>query len=120
MIKSLCPAVVGHFDLIRIFDPDYRSRLEQAEINSKVRRNLGLIKELGLIMDFNLRALAKGADEPYITTSILKQAREFEIAVVPGDDSHGLSSVGNYMERGIRILQEHGFSTAWQKPTLLT
>ncbi len=120
MIKSIHPAVVGHFDLIRIFDPDYRSRLEQAEINSKVRRNLGLIKELGLIMDFNLRALAKGADEPYITTSILKQAREFEIAVVPGDDSHGLSSVGNYMERGIRILQEHGFSTAWQKPTLLT
>ncbi len=120
MIRLLRPAVVGHFDLIRLFDPAYRRRLEQPAIAGKIRRNLELIKELGLVMDFNLRALAKGADEPYITTSILNQARELDLALVPGDDSHGLSSVGNYMDIGIRILQKHGFSTDWQRPSLFT
>lgn len=120
MIRRLRPAVVGHFDLIRLFDPGYRRRLEQPAIAGKIRRNLALIKSLGLVMDFNLRALAKGADEPYITASILNQAFDLDLPVVPGDDSHGLSSVGNYKEAGIEILQKLGFTTDWQKPSLLT
>ena len=90
MIKLLTPAVVGHFDLIRIFDPGYRQRLLKPSIRSRVERNLLLIKELDLILDFNLRAMAKGADEPYITRSILELVREFGVKIAPGDDSHGL------------------------------
>jgi histidinol-phosphatase (PHP family) len=118
MIQLLTPAVVGHFDLIRIFDPDYRQRLLKPDIAQRVRRNLELIRDRGLIMDFNLRALLKGAPEPYITESILRQARELEIAVVPGDDSHGLDSIGVNMERGIAILEKMGFSTEWKVPAL--
>ncbi len=116
MISLLRPSVVGHFDLIRIFDPDYRHRLEKPSIMSRVRRNLELIKKYDLIMDFNLRALAKGADEPYISRPILEMVRGYGISVVPGDDSHGISSVGNYMEEGIALLQEAGFSTEWKQP----
>lgn len=118
MIAFLKPAVVGHFDLIRIFDPDYRARLTKPEIVAKIRRNLELIKDLGLIMDFNLRSLLKGASEPYITTSILAMAREMDIAVVPGDDSHGVANVGLNMERGIAILVEMGFPTRWPEPKM--
>ncbi|PID76529.1 MAG: histidinol phosphatase [Deltaproteobacteria bacterium] len=116
MIKLIKPAVVGHFDLIRIFDQDYKTRLAKPDITRKIIRNLELIKELDLIMDFNLRSLLKGADEPYISRSILLMAREMGIAVVPGDDSHGLANVGLNMEKGIRILQETGFSTDWKCP----
>lgn len=116
MIRLLRPAVVGHFDLVRLFDPDYRERLEKLSIAERVRRNLELIRDLGLIMDFNLRALAKGAVEPYIASPILKLASEYGIAVVPGDDSHGVSSVGNYIAEAIEILQKQGFSTEWRKP----
>lgn len=116
MIQRLRPAVVGHFDLVRIFDPDYRARLIDPEIQQKIRRNLELIQDLDLIMDFNLRSLAKGAQEPYITSSILSQVRELGIAVVPGDDSHSVASVGNYIEPGIQILQEFGFTTNWRRP----
>ena len=35
MISLLRPSVIGHFDLIRIFDPDYRDRLEKPSIMSK-------------------------------------------------------------------------------------
>jgi histidinol-phosphatase (PHP family) len=116
MIHSLTPAVVGHFDLVRLFDPDYRQRLLQPEIARRIRRNLELIKEQDLIMDFNLRALSKGAQEPYISESILKQALELGIAVVPGDDSHGLDSIGINMEKGIAVLEKLGFDTEWKIP----
>jgi len=119
MIKILKPSVVGHFDLIRIFDKDYKSRLLKPKIWQRIKRNLRLIKELDLIMDFNLRSMYKGAEEPYISSPILKIAREFDIPVVPGDDSHGLSSVGNYITEGIEILQDLGFDTNWRQPRLL-
>ena len=118
MLSLFKPSVVGHFDLIRIFDDEYRMRLERPEISKRIYRNLEFIKEAGLIMDLNLRALAKGADEPYISRSILDRARDMDIAVVPGDDSHGISSVGNYMNQGIALLSELGFSTDWKTPRL--
>ena len=117
MLNRIQPAVVGHFDLVRLFDPAYRERLQQPQIAQKIRRNLELIKELGLIMDFNLRALAKGAEEPYIAPFILSQARELGIPVVPGDDSHGVASVGNFLDQGIQILLDNGFDARWPLPT---
>jgi histidinol-phosphatase (PHP family) len=116
MIRLLSPAVVGHFDLIRLFDTDYKQRLLKPDITWRIRRNLELIKERGLIMDFNLRALLKGAQEPYISESILRQALELGIDVVPGDDSHGLDSIGVNMEKGIAILEGLGFNTDWKVP----
>lgn len=118
MLDRLRPAVVGHFDLIRIFDPDYRQRLRQPAIAGRIRRNLKLIGDLDLIMDLNLRALSKGATEPYISRPILDQARELGIAVVPGDDSHGVDSVGAGMAQGIALLQEAGFTEFWRRPRL--
>jgi len=119
MIKLLKPSVVGHFDLIRIFDPDYKNTLLHPEIMARIKRNLQLIKELDLIMDFNLRSLLKGADEPYISRVILEMALHLGISVVPGDDSHGLGSVGMNIERALAILVELGANTDWPKPKLL-
>lgn len=116
MIQRLKPSVVGHFDLIRIFDQDYLKRLLEPEMIEVMRRNLSLIKELDLILDFNLRALYKGASEPYVCEPLLELVREYEISIVPGDDSHGLSTVGNYFDQGVSILKEHGFSTDWPQP----
>ena len=50
---------------VRIFDPDYKSRLQQPQIAERVQRNLDLIKERGLILDFNLAGFDKLASEPY-------------------------------------------------------
>ncbi len=116
MIELLRPSVVGHFDLIRIFDPNYRERLQKPEIEKRIVRNLQLIKKYDLIMDFNIRSLLKGADEPYITGSILKKARDLDIAVVPGDDSHGLANIHINMDLAINTLTEYGFDTNWKKP----
>ncbi len=116
MMELLKPAVVGHFDLIRIFDPDYKKRLKKPEIVARIERNLEIVKKHGLILDFNLRALKKGADEPYISFSILEKVKEMGIKITPGDDSHGLDNVGNYMDRAFTILRGYGFPTDWAKP----
>ena len=119
MIEFLKPSVVGHFDLIRIFDPGYRQRLRQPAIHQRVIRNLELIKKLGLILDFNLRALLKGATEPYITESLLKLVHEMDIAIAPGDDSHGVANIGLHMNRAIEILEQQGITYAnWPVPVL--
>ena len=119
MIELFQPAVVGHFDLIRIYDPEYKTRLLKPEIMARIKRNLSLIKELDLIMDYNLRSLMKGAEEPYLSQVLLEMVRELGIHVVPGDDSHGLSSVGANMTMGINILEKFGFDTNWRQPKLL-
>ena len=51
--------MVGHFDLIRMHDKDYRQRLEIPKIKERIQRNLKKIKDLGSILDFNLRSVFK-------------------------------------------------------------
>lgn len=116
MIEALKPEVVGHFDLIRIFDPEYPKRFERPDILHRVHRNLTRIRKNGLILDFNLRALTKGMPEPYICRPILQMAKEMGIPVVPGDDSHGVEDVGLHLDRGMSILREAGFDTRWRMP----
>lgn len=116
LLRRLQPEVVGHFDLIRIFDPLYAAHLTLQPVWERICRNLEFIRAHGLIMDFNLKALSKGAVEPYVSAAILKQALSMGIAMVPGDDSHGVSSVGNHIEKGIEILEAMGGDTRWLRP----
>ncbi len=119
MLCTLKPAVVGHFDLIRIFDAGYEARLLKPDIRQRITRNLECIKALGSVLDFNLRALKKGAVEPYVSKSILHQAMEMEIRVIPGDDSHGVADIGKYMEPALAQLRAAGFTAnSWQPPHL--
>jgi len=117
MLEEFCPAVVAHFDLIRTFDPDYLSTLSDSSVIEKIERNLVFIAENKLIMDFNLRGFDKG-QEQYPSLSILKKALAKGIAVVPGDDSHGVKSVGRNYDKGLTVLSNLGASLEWEKPVL--
>jgi histidinol-phosphatase (PHP family) len=118
MIQRLKPAVVAHFDLIRLFDRDYRKRLEVPEVRRRITRNLQQIAGQDLILDFNVAALRKGAAEPYLSRNILQQALAMGIAVVPADDAHGVDNVGACIDEGIAILEEVGIKPPWRKPVL--
>jgi histidinol-phosphatase (PHP family) len=116
MIRALKPRVVAHLDIIRIYDPDYRSRLVNPLVWRKIERNLELIKQLNLILDFNLRPLSRGEEEPYLSAPILKKACAMGIDIVPGDDSHGVDNIGAHIHRAIDILRAAGVSTVWRTP----
>lgn len=116
MLSELKPAAVGHFDLIRIFDQDYRERILKPEVWQRVVRNLEYIRDQGMILDINLRALFKGATDPYPCKPILRQIAEMGIKVAPGDDSHGAATVGACWEAGLAALTAAGVSLEWSRP----
>ena len=116
LLNACRPAVVGHFDLARVFDPDYPARWCVPAIRDRARRNLARIAELGLILDFNVRALARGQPEPYLSAPWLREALALGIDVAPGDDSHGVATVGRHVAEGIALLQAAGASCRWRRP----
>ncbi|MDD2556960.1 MAG: histidinol-phosphatase [Desulfuromonas sp.] len=116
MLQALRPAVVGHFDLVRLYDPDYAQRILNPEIMRRIERNLKYVCDNNLCLDLNMRALAKGASEPYISRPILVKALEMGINILPGDDSHGVSSVGYGIDAGTALLQDLGYACAWDNP----
>jgi histidinol-phosphatase (PHP family) len=116
MLQALLPAVVGHFDLIRIYDPDYGKQLALSAVQQRIERNLSFIKTHDLILDFNARALSKGASEPYVSAPILAKALSKGICVVPGDDSHGVETVGAGLAEAMKILKSMGADTRIRRP----
>ncbi|MGD8335991.1 MAG: histidinol phosphatase, partial [Desulfobacterales bacterium] len=115
-LSAVRPQVVGHFDLIRIFDPSYEATFALPSVQNRVRRNLELVHTLGMIMDVNVRAITKGAVEPYPTQTILRQAIEMGIPVAPGDDSHGVDTVGMNIDRAVEALRDLGADLNWRRP----
>ena len=111
MLRDLRPAVVGHFDIVRLFDRDYRKRQTQPAVAGRIQRNLEWIAAAGRILDYNVAALSKGASEPYISEPILKQALSMGIPVVPGDDSHGIATVGRFIPDALARLKGFGVDT---------
>ena len=116
MMQCLQPSVIGHFDLIRIYDPEYKERIKNPTIFDSIDRNLNWILSNDMILDYNLKGFLKNAKEPYITEPILSKAIELGIKIAPGDDSHGIESVGLNMEKGIQILSSKGVGNDWPKP----
>ncbi len=116
MITLLRPQVVGHFDLVRLFDPDYRNRMAKPEISRRIARNLEKVRQIGAVLDFNTAGFDKGHGEPYVSASIRCMAREMGIPLIPGDDSHGVDTVGRHMQRAIALLAQEGFATDWSRP----
>ena len=119
MMQHLQPAVVGHFDLIRIYDPEYKKRINNPIIFERIERNLDWIQSNDLVLDYNLKGFLKNAQEPYVTEQILSKAIEMGIKIVPGDDSHGIETVGMNMEKGMQILDSKGVNKDWPKPTTI-
>ena len=106
MIKTLKPEIIGHFDLIRLFDNDYKQRLEEKTIKAKILRNLELIKKHNLIVELNVASLRKGEKEPYPSKSIRDIIKKHNIKMLCADDSHGIDSVGAKIYEGMEILRD--------------
>lgn len=94
MMQAIKPEVMGHFDLIRLHDPNYPVTLAKPEVWQRVMRNLECVRDIGAVLDMNARALLKGQPEPYVSNTILQVGSGMGIRFAYGDDSHGHVDVG--------------------------
>jgi histidinol-phosphatase (PHP family) len=94
MMQVIQPEVVGHFDLVRLHDPNYAGTLAEKEIRRRILRNLEWVRESGAVLDVNARAFLKRQREPYVCSPIMETASAMGILLAYGDDSHGTADVG--------------------------
>jgi histidinol-phosphatase (PHP family) len=67
MLEEVKPAVVGHFDLIRLMSDDPKRMMSTygERVWAKVLRNLEAVKFYGGLLEMNSAAIRKGWDTPY-------------------------------------------------------
>ncbi|KAK9463547.1 polymerase/histidinol phosphatase-like protein [Lipomyces oligophaga] len=98
MLINLHPPVVGHFDLIRLFDTSDSSKSPIASrwprVWDKVTRNVEIVVEYGGLFELNSAAIRKGWTEPYPRSDIVKLILEKGGKFCFSDDSHGLAQIG--------------------------
>lgn len=106
VIKSLQPMVIGHFDLIRLFDakdtdPTTGKLYDQRDIQSDwpevwtlIERNIKHVVSYGGLFEINGAAIRKGWPCPYpqldIARAILRHGGKFCLS----DDSHSYGQIG--------------------------
>ncbi|MBI2423182.1 MAG: histidinol-phosphatase [Candidatus Hydrogenedentes bacterium] len=109
MVRAIRPEVVGHFDLVRRHARDEDSIATPA-IRKAAFETLDTVAEFGAILDINTGGLRKGFGRPYPAPWILEAARERQIPVCFGDDSHGVKDVGFGIGTARDYLLENGYT----------
>ena len=117
LIEAFRPVVVGHFDLARILDIPTTAnagRFRRSE-NALIGTSSG--SPSWILCSTSMPGhLVKGQPEPYVSEPWLKRASVLGVALVPGDDSHGVATVGACIDRGVETLRAAGAPTNWRRP----
>ena len=107
MVSEFRPTVVGHFDLIRKFAGENPSFDESTWL--EIERALEAVRESGALLDVNAAPPRRGLGPPYPLAAILERARQMEIGVTLGDDSHGPAEVGIGLDACLKAISAAGY-----------
>lgn len=104
--------VVGHIDLPKLFAPIPQPLLELDTsdhiLARRMRFLLEMISEYNLALDVNLAGINKGCGI-YPDLSILKRAKQLDIPISIGTDTHTLQNLGNHHKTGIMYAHDAGY-----------
>jgi histidinol-phosphatase (PHP family) len=108
LVETLEPEVAGHLDLIRIF----RSAAPEFAASTwpHIERALEAVRSVGAVLDVNAAPIRKKLGPVYPIPAILRRAREMNIGVTLGDDSHGPDHVGLGLSECVRAIADAGYS----------
>lgn len=111
VLASLNPTVVGHFDLIRLFEPslstdpttgklikDIDIETDWPEVWDLIIRNIKYVALYGGLFELNSAAIRKGWESPYPKRDIAEAIKKYaDGRFCLSDDSHSIKQVGlNY------------------------
>lgn len=89
MAQSGLFQIIGHFDLLKIFDNP-----PPPALLPKLRKSLESIKDNACVLEINSAGLRKPCAEQYPSREILRIAKELEIPITFASDAHSLEQVG--------------------------
>ena len=105
LMQHIQPEVIGHFDLIRLFRPDFPMT---PSIWKRVQRNVEYAISYGALFEVNARAYKNRLIEPYPQKNILQHILEMNGKLTLGDDSHRPEEVGYSFDRVFEFLRHEG------------
>lgn len=115
VLTKLHPEVVGHFDLIRLFDSDVKSldfmKANWPGVYQKILRNVKFAISYGALFELNLAAIRKSWATPYpqadICRLIISESGRFCLS----DDAHSYAQIGlNYHHVWKYVTEDLGLS----------
>lgn len=104
MVKSELFDIIGHIDLIKIFN----NKISEKELNKIINNLLLLIKEKNITVEINSNGYNKPVNEFYPSDFILKKIAKMNIPIIFGSDAHNPSRVGENIENAYNKLKKIG------------
>ena len=105
LAKSRLFDVVGHLDLIKVFN-----YLPQKDVRIIAKNALKAIKEADMVVELNMSGLRKPTGEIYPSASLLESISELNIPITFSSDAHEPNQVGLYKEQLLAFAGEFGYN----------
>lgn len=107
MAKSGLFDIVGHIDLIKVFNFKPTKDIKFLSQNA-----LKAIKKADMVVELNLSGYRKPVNELYPSDEILKQMAELDIPITFGSDAHAKNQVGLNSQRAVAKAKKFGYNKA--------
>ncbi|KAJ3156765.1 histidinolphosphatase [Geranomyces michiganensis] len=111
LLRRVQPLVIGHFDLVRLFNPQHAL---SEDVWRRIRRNVDTILEYDGLVEINSRAWKKDLKDAYPQRDILQYMMTKGMKFTLSDDSHGPQDVGMHYDKLHSYLVEMGISTVYR------
>lgn len=107
MIKSELFDIVGHIDLIKIFN-----YLPKRDIRQYAKPAIKLAKSKNMAIELNTAGYRKPCAQLYPSDEILELMAEIGVKITFGSDAHSIDQIGLNMDKAIAKAKEFGFERA--------
>ena len=105
MAKSKLFDIVGHIDLIKVFN-----FLPKKDIKQIVQPALKQIKDSNMVLELNPAGLRKPIKEQYPSRDIIELAYELDIPITFGSDAHEIEQIGFEYETISSLAKNIGYT----------
>ncbi len=99
--------IVGHLDLIKIFN-----FMPKKDIRLIAKNALKAIKKSNMVIELNTAGLRKPIKEIYPSPSLLELAYELEIPITFSSDAHAIGQVGYRYNEALNLAKSVGYTQA--------
>jgi len=101
MAKSNLFDIVGHIDLIKIFN-----YLPTTDVRLIAQEAIKAIKKADMVVEINAAGLRKPVKEQYPSNPLMELLAEHDIPITFGSDAHAIEHIG-FCQEELRLLAKH-------------